>query len=104
MQDCCWKPSFNGIAESFVKTKQNYLPFIDLESAETALSSLPSIIKLYNEEHPHSAVGYLSPMEYRKARGLGDPETRQEDPVCLIPGFMLTQETDNLEERGINVW
>ena len=97
-------PQFNGIAESFVKTKQNYLPFIDLESAETALSSLPSVIKLYYEEHPHSAVGYLSPMEYRKARGLGDPETRQEDPVCLIPGFMLTQETDNLEERGINVW
>ena len=41
-------------------------------------------------------------MEYRKARGLGDPETRQ-DPICLIPGFMLTQETDNLEKRGINV-
>lgn len=68
-----------------------------------ALSSLPRVIKLHNEEHPQSALGYLSTIEYRKARGFRDPETRQEDPICLIPGFMLTQETDNLVERGINV-
>ena len=81
------------MAESFVKTlKRDYLPFIDLESAETALSSLPSVIKLYNEEHPHSALGYLSPMEYRKARGLGDPEPRQEDrfqALCLLRRLII---------------
>lgn len=108
IEDCktaVGSPQSNGMAESFVKTlKRDYLPFIDLESAETALSSLPSVIKLYNEEHPHSALGYLSPMEFRKARGLGDLETKQEEPICLIPGFMLTPEANRLEERGMNVW
>lgn len=108
IEDCktaVGSPQSNGMAESFVKTlKRDYLPFIDLESAETALSSFPGVIKLYNEEHPHSALGYLSPMEYRKARGLDDPKTRQEERICLIPGFMLTQEVNSLEERRVNVW
>lgn len=105
MKNSRWKSSIQRYGESFVKTlKRDYLPFIDLESAETALSCLPGAIKLYNEEHPHSALGYLSPMEYRKARGLGDHETSQEEPICLIPGFMLTQEANSLEERGVNVW
>ena len=95
---------FNGMAEIVKTLKRDYLPFIDLESAETALSSLPGVIKFYNEEHPHSAPGYLSPMEYRKAIGLGDSETRQEEPICLTLGFMLTQEIDNLEEHRVNVW
>lgn len=68
IEDCkaaVGSPQSNGMAESFIKTlKRDYLPFIEPESAETALSSLPSVIKLHNEEHPHSALGYLSPMEY----------------------------------------
>ena len=108
IEDCktaVGSPQSNGMAESFVKTlKRDYLPFIDLESAATALSSLPGVIKLYNEEHPHSALGYLSPMEYRKARGLSETEPRQDEPICLIPGFMLNRKVDNLEERGVNVW
>ena len=103
IEDCktvVGSPQSNGMAESFVKS---YLPFIDLESAETALNSLPSVIKLYNEEHPHSALGYLSPMEYRKARGLNEPEPRQEEPICLIPGFMVNRKVEGLEERGVNV-
>ena len=108
IEDCktaVGSPQSNGMAESFVKTlKRDYLPFIDLESAETALSSLPGVIKLYNEEHPHSALGYLSPMEYRKARGLNEPEQKQEEPICLIPGFMVNRKVEGLEERGVNVW
>ena len=107
IEDCktaVGSPQSNGMAESFVKTQRDYLPFIDLESAETALGSLPGIAKLYNEEHPHFALGYLSPMEYRKARGIVDLGTRQEEPICLIPGFMLIQEANGLEERGANVW
>lgn len=93
------------MAESFVKTlKRDYLPFIGLENAETALSYLPGVIKLYNEEHPHSVLVFLSPMEYRKARGLSDHEASQEEPICLIPGFMLTREANSLEEGGVNVW
>lgn len=108
IEDCktaVGSPQSNGMAESFVKTlKRDYLPFIDLESAETALSCLPGAIKLYNEEHPHSALSYLSPMEFRKSRGLDDLEMKQEGPICLIPGFMLTEEANGLEERGANVW
>lgn len=84
--------------------KRDYLLFIDFESAETALGSLPGVIKLYNEEHPHSALGYLSPMEYRKAKALSEPEPRQVEPIRLIPGFMLTQEVNSLEEHRVNVW
>ena len=44
IEDCktaVGSPQSNGMAESFVKTlKRDYLPFIDLESAETALSML----------------------------------------------------------------
>ncbi len=73
IEDCktaVGSPQSNGMAESFVKTlKRDYLPFIDLGSDETVLSCLPGAIKLYNEEHPHSTLGYLSPMEFRKSRG-----------------------------------
>ena len=91
-------PQSNDMAESFVKTlKRDYLPFIDLESAETALSSFPDVVKLYNEEHPHSALGYLSPVEFREKKGLIEPQTKLDDPICLIPGFMLSNSEERLE-------
>ena len=44
------------MAENFVKTlKRDYLPFIDLSRAETALACLPEVVERYNNEHPHSA-------------------------------------------------
>lgn len=83
------------MAESFVKThKRDYLAFINLESAETALSSQPGAI----------ASTFCPRLLIEKQGGLSDPETRQEESICLIPGFMLTQETNGLKERGINVW
>lgn len=101
IEDCktaVGSPQSNGMAESFVKTlKRDYLPFIDLESAETALSSLPDVVKLYNEEHPHSALGYLSPVEFREKKGLIEPQTKLDDPICLIPGFMLSNSEERLE-------
>lgn len=64
-------PQSNGMAESFVKTlKRDYLPFIDLTSATTALACLPEVIERYNREHPHSALGYQSPREFRQNKGL----------------------------------
>lgn len=101
IEDCktaVGSPQSNGMAESFVKTlKRDYLPFIDLESAETALSSLPDAVKLYNEEHPHSALGYLSPVEFREKKGLIEPQTKLDDPICLITGFMLSNSEERLE-------
>lgn len=77
-----------------VKTlKRDYLPFIELESAETA----PDVVKLYNEEHPHSALGYLSPVEFREKKGLIEPQTKLDDPICLITGFMLSNSEERLE-------
>ncbi len=90
-------PQSNGMAESFVKTlKRDYLPFIDLQSAETALSCLPEMIERYNNEHPHSALGYLSPREFRQANGLITPKTNGKcEPICLIPGFIVQKRKEN---------
>ena len=60
----------------------------------------PTVVKLYNEEHPHSALGYQSPMEFREKKGLTEPKTKLDDPICLIPSFML----NNSEKRLANVW
>ena len=49
IEDCktaVGSPQSNGMAESFVKTlKRDYLPFIDLVSAEAAFSSLLDIVE-----------------------------------------------------------
>lgn len=95
IEDCktaVCSPQSNGMAESMVKTlKRDYLPFIDLMTAETALGALPAMIAKYNYEHPHSALNYLSPIEFRESKGLIDisPNECAEAPVCLIPGFMV---------------
>ena len=95
-------PQSDGMAESFVKTlMRDYLPFIDLENAQAALSCLPEIIERYNEEHPHSALGYLSPMEYRQKKGLTEPKTGQEEPICLIPGYLLRQKVNRTEKQRL---
>ena len=73
IEDCktaVCSPQSNGMAENFVKTlKRDYLPFIDLSHAEPALACLPEVIERYNNEHPHSALGYLSPAEFRAQNG-----------------------------------
>ena len=55
----------NGIAEALVKIlKRDYLPFIDLTNAHTTMKSLGKVQDLYNRQHPHSALGYLSPKDF----------------------------------------
>lgn len=85
------------MAESFVKTlKRNYLSFIDLESAETALSSLPSVMKLNNEK---SVLDYLPLVEFREKIGLIETKTKPDGPICLISGFMLNNSGERLVNR-----
>ena len=97
IEDCktaVCSPQSNGMAESMVKTlKRDYLPFIDLTSAETAIEALPNMIAQYNYEHPHSALNYLSPMEFRASKGLVEiePSERSEAPICMVPGFAVTR-------------
>ncbi|KOA21655.1 transposase [Escherichia coli] len=62
-------PQSNGMAERFVKMmKEDYIAFMPKPNVRTALHNLAVAIEHYNENHPHSALGYLSPREYRRQR------------------------------------
>ncbi len=63
-------PQSNGMAESFVKTmKRDYVAFMPKPDAETAVRNLAIAFEHYNEQHPHSALNYRSPREFRRAVG-----------------------------------
>jgi putative transposase len=60
-------PQSNGMAESFVKTmKRDYVAHMPKPDRETALRNLTIAFEHYNEEHPHSALKYRSPREFRR--------------------------------------
>jgi putative transposase len=60
-------PQSNGMAESFVKTmKRDYIAFMPKPDAHTAIKNLGLAFEHYNEHHPHSALKYRSPREFRK--------------------------------------
>ncbi|HFL5056750.1 TPA: IS3 family transposase [Escherichia coli] len=62
-------PQSNGMAERFVKTmKEDYIAFMPKPNVRTAVHNLAVAIEHYNENHPHSALGYRSPREYRRQR------------------------------------
>ncbi len=62
-------PQSNGMAERFVKTmREDYIAFMPKPDVRTALRNLAAAFTHYNENHPHSALGYLSPREYRRQR------------------------------------
>nr|EKU3951384.1 transposase [Klebsiella pneumoniae] len=55
------------MAERFVKTmKEDYIAFMPKPDVRTALRNLAAGFTHYNENHPHSALGYHSPREYRR--------------------------------------
>jgi putative transposase len=52
-------PQSNGMAERFVKTmKEDYIAFMPKPDVRTALRNLAAAFTHYNENHPHSALGY----------------------------------------------
>jgi len=68
---CCftaaYSPQSNGMSESFVGTlKRDYVYTSDCFDADTVLEMLPGWFKDYNEEAPHSGLGMMSPLEYKK--------------------------------------
>ena len=68
---CCYTASYspesNGMAEALVGTiKRDYVYVNDCYSAEEVLKMIPRWIKDYNEEAPHSALGMMSPKEYKQ--------------------------------------
>jgi len=61
-------PQSNGMAEAFVKTlKRDYARVSPRPNAASVLRQLDSWFEHYNTVHPHKALGYRSPREFRKA-------------------------------------
>ena len=60
-------PQSNGMAEVFVKTfKRDYAQVRQRPDAATVMQQLDSWFEHYNSVHPHKALGYRSPREFRK--------------------------------------
>jgi len=60
-------PQSNGMAEAFVKTiKRDYARVSSKPDAASVLRQLDSWFGHYNAVHPHKALGYRSPHEFRK--------------------------------------
>ena len=63
-------PESNGIAEAFVKTfKRDYAPVHPLPDAATVLPQIAGWFGDYNENHPHSGLGMISPREFISCSG-----------------------------------
>jgi len=62
-----YSPESNGMAEALVKTiKRDYVYQSDCVNPEAVLKMIPGWFKDYNEVAPHSALGMLSPLEYKE--------------------------------------
>jgi transposase InsO family protein len=62
-------PESNGIAEAFVKTfKRDYARVHPLPDASTVLRLIARWFDDYNESHPHSGLGMISPREFIRAQ------------------------------------
>ena len=60
-------PQSNGMAEAFVKTiKRDYARVSPRSDAASVLRQLDGWFEHYNTIHPHKALGYRSPREFRK--------------------------------------
>lgn len=60
-------PQSNGMAEAFVKTiKRDYARVSRRPDAASVLRQLDCWFEHYNDTHPHKALGYRSPREFRK--------------------------------------
>jgi len=60
-------PQSNGMAEAFVKTlKRDYARVKPRPDAASVLRQLDGWFEHYNTIHPHKALGYRSPREFRK--------------------------------------
>lgn len=64
-------PESNGMAESFVKTfKRDYVRINPLPDAPSVLTAIDGWFKDYNENHPHSGLGWRSPRDFIQAQML----------------------------------
>lgn len=62
-----YSPQSNGMSEAFVNTlKRDYVGCAMLWDAHTVLQLVPGWFEDYNQRAPHSALGMLSPRQYRE--------------------------------------
>lgn len=62
-----YSPQSNGMSEAFVNTlKRDYVECAMLWNAESVLQQVPGWFEDYNQRAPHSALGMLSPRQYRE--------------------------------------
>ena len=62
-----YSPQSNGMSEAFVNTlKRDYVECAMLWDAQTVLQQVPGWFEDYNQRAPHSALGMLSPRQYRE--------------------------------------
>jgi putative transposase len=64
---CLIQAEARRLAESFVKTiKRDYVAHMPKPDWRTALRNMATAFEHYNEQHPHSALNYRSPREFRR--------------------------------------
>ena len=68
-------PEENGTMERAYRTLREALEGEELVNVLQAQDVLARVVRWYNEERLHSALGYLRPVEYYR----GDPAARYED-------------------------
>ena len=54
------------------------------------------VANIYNEEHPYSALGCLSPMEFREKKSLIESRTKPNYSIRLILSFILNSSEEYL--------
>ena len=60
-------PQSNGMSEAFVNTiKRDYVAGSDRSTAAAVMQQIPLWMADYNAVAPHSALGFRSPLQYRK--------------------------------------
>ena len=60
-------PQSNGMSEAFVKTfKRDYVDVQPKPDAQSVLQSIGAWFDDYNENHPHKALKWRSPREFRR--------------------------------------
>jgi len=61
-----YRPASNGLAAAFIGPfKRDYVDGAELRDAETVLAHVGGWFADYNTQAPHSALGMLSPHDYR---------------------------------------
>lgn len=87
-------PEENGVVERSNRTIREHLDGEELQNLVQAQGVLSRIIRRYNEERLHSAIGYLRPVDYYR----GDPKEKHE-----ARRVKLAQARHRRRERNLKV-